>query len=86
MFATGLLAENVIQALARCVVAEQIAKIAWDYRTVLMVHDEVILCVPTREAKKAFDKTLEAFHEPPKWAPDLPVAGDGGITDYYQKF
>jgi len=82
----GLLTENVIQALARIVVADQIAEIANKYRVVLMVHDEVILCVKKKKKKKAFKETVEAFHKPPVWAPDLPVAGEGGITDYYQKF
>ena len=82
----GLLTENVVQALARCVVAEQIAQVAWKYKVVLMVHDEVILCTKTRDAKRAYETTLEAFHNPPTWAPDLPVAGEGGITNYYQKF
>ncbi len=81
----GLLTENIVQALARIVVADQILRIAWKYRTVLMVHDEVILCVPTSQAKKALKDTLETFHTPPLWAPDLPVAGEGGVTDYYQK-
>ena len=81
----GLLTENIVQALARIIVAEQILKVAWKYRVVLMVHDEVILCVPTRQAKRALEETLAAFKTPPIWAPNLPVTGEGGITTYYQK-
>jgi DNA polymerase len=81
----GLLTENLIQALARNVVADQILMIAPKYRIVLMVHDEVILCVPEDDAEQALKETLEAFHTPPDWCPDLPVAGEGGITDFYKK-
>jgi len=81
----GLLTENLIQALARNVVADQILMIAPKYRIVLMVHDEVILCVPEDDAEQALKETLEAFHTAPDWCSDLPVAGEGGITDYYKK-
>jgi hypothetical protein len=81
----GLLTENLIQALARNVVADQILMIAPKYRIVLMVHDEVILCVPEDQAEQALKDTLEAFHTAPDWCSDLPVAGEGGITDYYKK-
>ena len=81
----GLLTENLVQALARTVVAEQILMVAPRWRIVLMVHDEVILCVPEDHAEQALKETLEAFHTAPDWCSDLPVAGEGGIVDYYQK-
>ena len=81
----GLLTENVVQSLARCVVAEQILSIADRYRVVLMVHDEVVLCVPEDQAEQALKDTLAAFHTPRPWCPDLPVAGEGKISDYYAK-
>lgn len=76
---------NCVQALARCVVAEQILTIADKYRVVLLVHDEVVLCVPEHQAEQALADTLEAFHTPRPWCPDLPVAGEGKISDYYAK-
>ena len=81
----GLLTENLVQALARNVVADQILMIAHKYRVVLMVHDEVILCVPEDQAEEALKETLIAFHTAPDWCSDLPVAGEGGITDFYKK-
>jgi len=81
----GLLTENIVQALARIIVADQILEVAWNYKPVMLVHDEVVLCVPTRQAKKALKETLKAFHKPPEWAPNLPVAGERAITTYYQK-
>lgn len=81
----GLLDENVVQALARIVVAEQILTIAERWRVVLMVHDEVVLCVKNAYAKRALKETLEAFHTPPTWMPNLPTVGEGVISSVYQK-
>ena len=59
--------------------------VANKYRVVLMVHDEVILCVPKEQAEEALEETLIAFHTAPDWCLDLPVAGEGGITNFYKK-
>jgi hypothetical protein len=79
----GKFAENLVQALARIVVAEQGLRIADRYRVVLLVHDEVVLCVPTREAKRALDFSLEQMTLPPAWAQGIPLAAEGGIGDNY---
>lgn len=71
------------QALARIVVAEQGLRIADRYRVVLLVHDEVVLCVPTREAKRALDFSVEQMTLPPAWAQGIPLAAEGGIGDNY---
>jgi DNA polymerase len=81
----GLFLENVIQALARLCVAQQILTVAEKYRLVLMVHDEGVFSVPTAKARKALDEILEAFHTPPEWCQDLPTAGEGIISDVYAK-
>ena len=81
----GLLTENLVQALARNVVADQILMVAHKYRVVLMVHDEVILCVPKEQAEEALKDTLIAFCTAPDWCSDLPVAGEGGVTTFYKK-
>ena len=79
----GKFAENLVQALARIVVAEQGLRIADRYRVVLLVHDEVVLCVPTTEAKRALDFSLEQMTLPPAWAHGIPLAAEGGIGDNY---
>ena len=81
----GLLAENIVQAIARNIVAEQILPLANKYRVVLMVHDEVVLCVPEEDSKGAFEDAHKAFNTPPSWCPELPVAGKGEISDFYTK-
>lgn len=81
----GLLTENVVQWLARIIVAEQILKIAEHYRIVLLVHDEVVYLASARGADLAYRRGLKAFHEVPSWLPNVPVAGEGGIFDCYMK-
>jgi len=81
----GLLFNNIIQALARIVVSEQILMVEEKYKNVLLVHDELVCCVRERSANRCFKQMMNAFHTPPKWLPELPVAGEGGIVDYYQK-
>ncbi|NIT13211.1 MAG: hypothetical protein GTN99_02905 [Candidatus Dadabacteria bacterium] len=81
----GLLTENIIQALARIVVAYQALSVADLYRIVLLVHDEVVLCVPEELAEQALKDTMKAFCVPPEWAPDLPVKGEGAISTFYTK-
>lgn len=79
------LTENAVQALARIVVAEQALRIADEYRIVLLVHDETVLCVKNRFAKKALHDLTDAMEEPLDWCRDLPVAAEGEISDYYIK-
>ena len=45
--------ENVCQAVARCIIGEQMLKIAKRYRVVLTVHDSVVCCVPEEEVVEA---------------------------------
>jgi len=81
----GLFTENVIQALSRLIVAQQILSVADLYRLVLMVHDEGVFVVPKKQAKEALAAVLKAFHTPPEWCTDLPCAGEGIISDVYTK-
>lgn len=81
----GLLFNNIIQSLARIVVSEQILQVPERYKNVLLVHDELVCCVPDRSADKCYRDMMKAFHTPPTWLPDLPVAGEGGIVDHYMK-
>lgn len=81
----GLLFNNIIQSLARIVVSEQILMVPERYKNVLLVHDELVCCVRERSAEKCMRIMMKAFHTPPVWLPDLPVAGEGGITDHYVK-
>lgn len=81
--------ENVVQALARIVVAEQMLSIEQEVlrdiggRVWLMAHDEICMVVPEASAEYALERSLEIMHRPPAWANTLPVAAEGGIGDTY---
>lgn len=79
----GKMLENVVQALARIVVAEQMVRIAERYETVMMTHDEVVFLMPEREADEGMQWALDIMHTPPRWMPDLPVAAEGGYAARY---
>lgn len=70
----GKVIENVVQALARIVVFEQMLKIAPHYRVVLTVHDEVVTCVPESHESGALAHITTTMSTAPTWAPTLPVA------------
>jgi DNA polymerase len=70
----GKVTENLVQGLARIVVAEQMVKIGERYKVVLQVHDEVVILCDADEVEEAKAYMLEVMSTPPKWAEDLPVA------------
>lgn len=70
----GSVVENVIQALARIIVGEQMLKINEKYRPVLTVHDAVVCVVPEAEAEEAKQFIMNTMSTPPSWAEGLPVA------------
>ena len=49
----GKVTENIVQALARIVVAEQMVSIGQTYHVAFQVHDEIIIVVPAEEQAKA---------------------------------
>ena len=79
----GKVIENVCQALARCIIAEQMLKIAKKYRPVLTVHDSVVVCVP-KESAKAGQEYIEAcMRYVPDWAEGLPLDCESGVAKAY---
>jgi hypothetical protein len=75
----GKVTENVVQALARVVVIDQMVQIRARFPTALQVHDEVVCVVPTEQAEECRDFMLRIMSQPPKWAPDLPVSCEAGV-------
>jgi DNA polymerase len=70
----GSVVENVVQALARIVVGEQMIKINDKYKPVLTVHDAVVCAVPDAEIDEALKYITDIMSTPPDWAKGLPVA------------
>jgi DNA polymerase len=89
----GKIVENVVQALARIVVFDQMAKIDQELRrrdtleqrskVVLTVHDEVVAVVPEKDAEQTLAFMSEVMSTPPKWAAGLPVACEGDFALTY---
>ena len=79
----GKVTENLVQALARIVVAEQMIKIGERYKVVLQVHDEVVILCDAAEVEEAKAYMLEVMSTPPVWAPDLPVACEADHGENY---
>jgi DNA polymerase len=79
----GKVVENITQALARIIVADQLVKISARYKVVLQVHDEVVIVVDEEEAQQAADYMTEVMSTPPAWAPDLPLSCDVGFHERY---
>jgi DNA polymerase len=73
----GLMTENVVQYLARMVVAHQMLQIAKRYHVVLMAHDAVVFLAKKKEAPAALAWGLEVMKTPPLWAAGLPVSAEG---------
>lgn len=70
----GSLVENVVQALARIVVGEQMLEIQKRHRVALTVHDAAVILVPESEKDEAMKYVIECMSVPPEWARGLPVA------------
>lgn len=82
---SGLLTENVTQALARVVIGEQMLAIADKWQVVTMTHDEVVALAPKEKAEECLDDMLRIMATPPAWAPDLPLGAEGGFDVIYSK-
>ena len=79
----GKVTENVVQALARIVVAEQMASIGQSYRVAFQVHDEVIITTRENDLTNARQFVERQMSTPPCWAKDLPVACESGVGYNY---
>ena len=70
----GSLVENVVQALARIVVGEQMLDIQKRHRVALTVHDAAVIVPLETEKDEAMKYVIECMSVPPEWARGLPVA------------
>ena len=78
----GLLTENVVQAMARDIMASAMKRVEkHGYRLVLTVHDELL----AHTAGGSLDEFLELMHVRPRWAAGLPVAAEGWEGERYRK-
>ena len=79
----GTMVENVVQALARIIVGEQMRWISKQYRVALTVHDAAVLVVPETELDSAKEYVELCMSTPPAWAQELPVACELKFSESY---
>lgn len=83
----GIMLENIIQALARIIIADHMYEIDRlpNVQVVGMTHDEIIAICPENDASDVYGQMAHIMTQPPEWAPDLPLAVDGGYAKNYSK-
>ena len=79
----GKVVENICQGLARCVIGEQMLKIAQRYKVVFTVHDAVACIARQEEAEEAARYVQECMRWRPTWAQTLPLNCEVKMGDSY---
>jgi hypothetical protein len=81
----GLLCENIVQALARIIVAEQMVVFGTKRRVVMVTHDEIVGIARVRAADKCYRELMDAMRTPLHWCADIPLNSEGGFDVRYSK-
>lgn len=83
----GKIVENVVQAIARDILADAIEHLEKaGLPVVFHIHDEVVIDSPKfASGDDMLDKVVNIMREPISWAPDLPLNADGWIKTFYLK-
>lgn len=80
----GKLTENIVQAIARDILAEKIRLLeASGIKTVFHVHDEVITEWPV--GQESLSTVCDVMKQPVSFAPDLPLNAEGYTSMYFKK-
>jgi len=79
----GKVVENVCQAIARCIIGEQMLEINKKHRAVLTVHDSIVCCVKDEEVTDAQKYIEECMRWTPEWADGLPINCESGTGKTY---
>jgi hypothetical protein len=79
----GKVVENLCQAIARCIIGEQMLKIAKRYKVVLTVHDAIACIVPEEEAQEGVAFVEQCMRWTPDWASGLPINCESGVAKSY---
>lgn len=82
--------ENLIQALARCAVTDQMVEIMrgeyveqYHQDLVMFSHDELVFIAPEESAEEFCSFVVQKMSVAPPWAPELPIAAEGGTGYRY---
>lgn len=80
----GKFVENIVQAIARDILAEAIKRLEdHGFQIVMHVHDEVVIEIPKDEASVEEVNTI--MKETPTWARGLVLDADGYECEFYRK-
>lgn len=81
------LVENIIQALARIVITDQMLAIHKmpEVDVVLTVHDEIIAVGSDKNADETLQKIMTIMKQPPSWCAELPLDAEGAHSKIYDK-
>ena len=81
------LTENVVQALARIVITDQMLDVQSlpQVDIVLQVHDEIIAIGSEVDSSATMKQIIEIMRTPPEWCSDLPLDAEGGVSQVYDK-
>lgn len=81
----GKIDENIVQHLARCVIADNALTVQQLTGLVpaLMVHDELVYVVKEDEAVTVLEQVQAVMRTPPVWWPELVTWSEGDIADTY---
>ena len=79
----GKVVENFTQAIARCIIGEQMLRIAKRYKVVLTVHDAIGIVARQEEADEARAFVEDCMRWTPTWAEGLPVNCESGMGVSY---
>jgi len=84
----GRITENLIQALSRIVITDSMLRLQHKIpggRVALTVHDEIIIIAANTHADATMESIIDDLCIAPDWAPDLPLAAEGGYDTVYSK-
>lgn len=81
----GRLTENIVQALARSVIADNMLTINERYQVATMTHDEIVIVPQKHEIEEATEFVTKVMSTPPDWATDLPLALEIKVDERYSK-
>ena len=82
----GKLVENIVQAIARDILADSMLRVdKAGFIIVMHVHDELVVDMPKKDSETKLKELCDIMSEPIEWAPGLPLAADGYLTEYYKK-
>tara|TARA_R110002012_G_scaffold233353_1_gene406503 strand:- start:10406 stop:12196 length:1791 start_codon:yes stop_codon:yes gene_type:complete len=82
-----MVTENVIQALARIVITDQMLDIQTlpQVDIVMQVHDEIIAIGSESDSDATMKQIIQIMRTPPNWCNDLPLDAEGGVSQIYDK-